>query len=589
LKNLGLTQRTEEFGMHPLRLTDAFKQFTSDQDKVRPPEETVRHLRERLSRVELDILKSTLRIDTGRLDIPVFISTCGQDALRVIGTRKQMGKGGTPAQAEASAVMELAERFSFFSFSKNPANFVTDTYPNLRERAIPFEMIAASVHDDSADVAVSRRLFEMLPLRWTEAWNLTRGDSCLVPFDWFFAINEFNGPSAGNCREEALLQGICEVVERHVSSLVSRNRIRVPLLRTDSVTDEVVRGMLAKYRRCGIRLFISDFSLDTGIPSIGVLAYDPATFPALSEIVWTAGTTPGPQKALSRALTEVAQLAGDFNTAANYVASGLPKPGRLEEVDYITASEGEKDIAELPDLSHPNFRIEVENCIGALARRGLEVLAVETTHPGLQIPAFYTIIPGAHFRERSRGTSVAMFAAKLLLEKKPPQEAEEILADFDARLPGKYYLRFYRGLCRLNAGDPQAALPLLREALDLDPAEPEIPSVYSYIGVALKESGRYAEALDSLAQGVRLDPERTDLHNLMGFCHYKLGEHEKAVAAFRKVIELDPSSAIDYANLGVNYQALGRRQDAITCYRMALQLDAGIDFARDRLAGLDPG
>ena len=139
----------------------------------------------------------------------------------------------------------------------------------------------------------------------------------------FFAINEFNGPSAGNCVEEAISQGICEVIERHTSSVISHNQLKVPAIRADSATDPLVVEMIGKYRKIGAKIFVSDFTLDTGIPSVGVLAYDPATFPALSEIVWTAGTTPDPQKAFSRALTEVAQLAGDFNTDSNYVASGF--------------------------------------------------------------------------------------------------------------------------------------------------------------------------------------------------------------------------------------------------------------------------
>ncbi len=61
-------------------------------------------------------------------------------------------------------------------------------------------------------------------------------------------------------------------------------------------------------------------------------------FPEKSEIVYTAGTTPDPEKALIRAVTEVAQLAGDFNTDSNYIASGLPKPLSMEEVDYLTDS-----------------------------------------------------------------------------------------------------------------------------------------------------------------------------------------------------------------------------------------------------------
>jgi ribosomal protein S12 methylthiotransferase accessory factor len=89
-------------------LNDAHKRFKLDQDKILPPRETVKRFHEKLKKIDLDILKSTIRIDNGRLDIPVFFSTCGVDAVNTIGTKKQMGKGGTPEQAEASAVMKPA-------------------------------------------------------------------------------------------------------------------------------------------------------------------------------------------------------------------------------------------------------------------------------------------------------------------------------------------------------------------------------------------------------------------------------------------------------------------------------------------------
>ncbi len=94
-------------------LSDAPKRYTVDQDKIFTPRETVKRFHDKLKQIDLDILKNTIRIDNGRLDIPVYFSTCGADAVDVIGTKKQMGKGGTAEQAEASAVMELAERFSF--------------------------------------------------------------------------------------------------------------------------------------------------------------------------------------------------------------------------------------------------------------------------------------------------------------------------------------------------------------------------------------------------------------------------------------------------------------------------------------------
>ena len=346
-------------------LNDAYKGYTLDQDKIIPPEETVKRFMDKLKKLDLDILEKTIRIDNGRLDIPVYFSICGEDAVNVIGTKKQMGKGATPIQAEASAVMELAERFSFFSFCKDPGNFFFDTYKNVNDKTIPFEMIARSVHDDTNDMEFSKKIFERVPLKWTKAFNLTRKEEIIIPFDWFFAINEFNGPSAGNCVEEALSQGICEIVERHVSSIISRNRLKVRRINPYSPTDQMVRKMLEKYRKAGVNLYISDFTLGMGIPSVGVLAYDPTTFPEKSEIVWTAGTTPDPQKALSRALTEVAQLAGDFNTCSNYVASGLPKFKSIAATDYIVSPGNEIDISDLPDLSNDNIKVEVENCLSA--------------------------------------------------------------------------------------------------------------------------------------------------------------------------------------------------------------------------------
>jgi ribosomal protein S12 methylthiotransferase accessory factor len=567
-------------------LKDAFKRFTLDQDKICPPEETINRFKNKLKKVNLDILESTVRIDKGRLDIPVYFSSCGKDAIEIIGTKKQMGKGATPHQAEASAVMELAERFSFFSFYKNPENFFVEKYRNLKKNVIPFDMITQSVHDNSKDIDISKKIFEDLPLKWTKAFNLTRNQEILIPFNWFYTINEFNGPSAGNCVEEALSQGICEVVERHVSSIISQNHLKVPAIRPDSATDPMVREMIGKYRKIGINLFISDFSLEMGIPSIGVLAYDPSTFPERSEIVWTAGTTPDPEKALSRALTEVAQLAGDFDTASRYVASGLPKLTRIEDAEFIINPGERIDIHTLPVLSNDNIKIEVENCISALAKQGLEVIVVDTKHPLLDIPAFYTIIPGAHFRERSLGTSVGMFSAKIIAENQPPHAALQELKKIERLLPTKYFIKFYLGSCHLVLNDPVAALEYFTQSLELDPTEQDVPSIYSYMGVSFNEMGEYLKALDVLKKAEMYDNERTDIYNSMGFSHFKLKEHEQAIACFKKVLQIDPGSAIDYANIASNYRDMGQKEKAIHYYEMSLAIDPSIEFARENLLKL---
>jgi len=565
------------------------KHYTYDQDKACSPEETVARFQERLRATDLDILKEIRRIDNGRLDIPVYFSVCGVDAHRIIGNKKQMGKGSTPEQSRASACMELGERFSFFSFLRDRENFLTGDYAAMEAQGypvLPIETLLLSVHDTDLSATLLRELLADLPLQWTWALRLSDETPVLVPFSWFYAINEFNGPSAGNTYEEAVIQGISEVVERHVCALVTRDRLVTPAIDQDSITDPVALELLAKFRKNGIIVHLNDFSLDTGIPTIGALAWDPATFPAHSEIVYTAGTTPDANKALIRALTEVAQLAGDFNSNANYVASGLPKPLDLEEVAHVTANGRTIGLAEVVDLQDADIYKEVQNCVAALKGNGMEVLVVDTTHPELQIPAIYTIIPGAHFRERAMGGNGALFAAKLAANLLSGEELSAKLAAMQRLLPEAYYLHFYRGRHFHDQGDPLTALTCLDDALGLMPHQEDLPYLYSYKGSCLRDLGRYQEAIAALEQGLASDEERPDIYNTLGVCCYKTGQFAEAASHFRRAVELNPASAIDYANLALNLEQLGDRDQAIANYEIALSQDPAIAFAVQRLAGL---
>ena len=571
---------------YKIELKDALKGYTYDQDKIMSPEETVARFKEKTARLNLDILSRTRRIDNSRLDIPVFFSECGIDAENVIGTKKQMGKGGTPAQSEASAVMELAERFSFFSFMQKEANFFYSTSKALGEKALSYEQIIKSVHDNKEDALKVKPIFDNLPLKWTQGYNLTKKQEVLIPFNWFYMINEFNGPSAGNCTEEALIQGICELVERHTSSIVSHETLNVPGINLDSFTDPLVIEMLGKYKREGIHVYASDFSLDTGISTIGVLAWDSVTFPDLSEIVWTAGTSPDPEKAMSRALTETAQLAGDFNSGSNYVASGLPKFTNIEDARFITRPEKIINIDTLPDLSNNNIKTEVENLIHALDKKEYQIMAIRTKHETLEVPAFYAIIPGAHFRERAVAASVGMFSARLITESFDPVQALSRLDDLEKALPEKYYTSFYKGLMLNAIYDQTAALKEFETALKRDPEKLNMPDICSHMGACLKDLEQYERAIAICKQGLAIDEQRPDMLNTMGVCHFMLKNHETAITCFENALEVDPSLAINYANIGSNYRELGDTGLAVKYYEMALKIDPSITFARDNIEKL---
>jgi ribosomal protein S12 methylthiotransferase accessory factor len=212
-----------------VELHKAPKVYSIELDKARPPKQTVEWVRKRFDSLGHKVLDKTLRIDTGRLDVPVFISLYTPEAVKLTGTAKQMGKGASPEQAEASALMELAERYSFWSFVRQ-GQLPVFTPHNAPQPVMDFSQAAKAVHHPQDDLSRAKAVYDLLPQAWVRAHNLNLGRDESLPLDWFFTINEYNGPAAGNCLEEAVLQSLCELVERHISAVVTNDKRPTPAI-----------------------------------------------------------------------------------------------------------------------------------------------------------------------------------------------------------------------------------------------------------------------------------------------------------------------------------------------------------------------
>ena len=570
-------------------LKDSFKESGIAFDKVRAPDETLEWIRGQFDHLSVPILQDTRRIDRGRLGIPVYLSRYTLPASRLTGKFSQMGKGVTSAQAETSAVMELVERFSLFDFLQDGGHRVASA-SGLDGDVLPLGDMLKAIHakNQGEDSLKAWELIKSLPFDWVRAYRPLDGREFWLPLSWFWPLNRYNGSASGNSLEEAAVQALSEVVERHVCSIITYERLTTPTIDLDSIRDPMVRGLLDKFERLSIHLVLKDFSLDLGIPTVGAIAWDPSTFPDRSEIVYTAGTAPDPIRAVIRTLTEVAQLAGDFDREGRYVESGLPKFSSLDEASYVLDAPSKVSIDAMPSCSSDNFRLEVEGICETLVGAGLNAYLVDITHPELGIPAVYAVIPGNHFRDRTRGLDVPFHCARLVDSIEDPHQALSFLTAIEDLYPRRFHVAFYTGHVYERLGDYREALNWYSRALELKPAAGELASIYCQRGACYKEMEDFPRAIDELEQARDLNPGLKEIYNLLGYCFYRIGEHLKAIDAFEQAISIDPGSAIDYANIASNLGKLGMREAAIKWYGMALELDPGLSWARDKMQELQP-
>lgn len=574
-----------------IRLGPCPKGHTRELDKVCPPDQTVAWVRAAFAAYGEEILAEARRIDTGRLGIPVFMSICGPAARSIMPTRKQMGKGASAVQAEASALMELAERYSFFSFWAGGLSLTKAVWSaaerNWPGAVLPISEMAKSVGEDISEDR-ARQILDLVAWRFGPVTQISSGREFFAPLDWLKKINEFNGSSAGNTAEESILQGLCELIERHVCDVVDERRCNTPTIDHGSFSDPVLGELWAAFARRGVRVLLKDFSLGLPAPTVAAVAHDPATFPACSEIVFTAGTAATPAKAAIRALTEVAQLAGDFETGSNYEASGLPKFTSLSQLHWLEQGPA-VNLDSLPNFASQDIFEELKTLAFGLARMGLNAYSADTTHPGLGVPAHYSFVPGFRFRERARRASLGLFVGRILAEEYPFEEAEAGLQHLRRLYPGESFPEFFEGLLAVRQGRNQEALDLLARSepgLDLDD---DRGLAAFYQGYALSRDGQWSGSLRHLDRAIALCPEHKEYFNLRGVARFKMGEYELAEADFQAALNLDSGSAVDLANKGLCAKFLGRGEEAVELLRSALELDPCLEYIKPHLDELAAG
>ncbi|WP_422039507.1 YcaO-like family protein [Roseibium sp.] len=283
------------------------------------------------------------------------------------------GKGCTREAAELSGVMEAIELWH----AENP---MAPLLFGARDR-VPNAM------DPSALDGFLGRPLGAASIFWCEGTDLATKEPVAVPFDLVhtcftddaqvrgtkFPVST-NGLASGGTRTEALIHGVCEIVERHDTATLARVAPEVRAARIidlQSVQDPSAQRLLEQFRDAEIAVRVWNATGETGIATCVAAIADSRNTSIPPG--FGAGCHASRSVALCRALTEAAQArltrisgarddlkSGQFGTAEGIRARWLTEPVQGDKTSF----------ADLPDLATDSLDQDLDLLVAAVSGAG---------------------------------------------------------------------------------------------------------------------------------------------------------------------------------------------------------------------------
>jgi bacteriocin biosynthesis cyclodehydratase domain-containing protein len=360
----------------------------------------------------------TLRVHRAGLN-PAWSQRQDLDGLRASLRQSAMGKGLTIASSRAGALAEALERQSMIWRGDETVRVAR--MDDLECAIHPHDIqlySAAQIAAAELDGSPTHRFHYVphtFPVDQEHTWSQVRGIAddrrAWIPTSIAYLGGPptspgslrgcSNGVAAGNSVDEALLQGLLELVERDSVALWWYSRAHRPGIDLDAIDDPRVRAALAPLRARGREVWVLDITSDLSIPAMAALTSTPEG----GRVLMGFGAHVDPVIAVVRALTEVCQSEAGL---ADWNAESMPEGVPEMEGEWLAAVTTATDPWLAPHGSAPlarastlNLHESLDVVLAALSKAGLEAWWMDLTRRDIGLPVVRTVVPGLrHFWNR---------------------------------------------------------------------------------------------------------------------------------------------------------------------------------------------
>ncbi|MBS1257407.1 MAG: Cell division coordinator CpoB [Candidatus Scalindua arabica] len=125
--------------------------------------------------------------------------------------------------------------------------------------------------------------------------------------------------------------------------------------------------------------------------------------------------------------------------------------------------------------------------------------------------------------------------------------------------PDDTAVHFDRGVEHLRSGMYKEAIESLKQVVRINP---DAVSHYN-LGFVYDRTGRYKEAIEVYKRAIFINPDYIDAYNKLGNAYGELGMYKEAVETLKVAIERDPEHAMSYYNLGLIYNSSNDKDSAM--------------------------
>ncbi|TAU17754.1 hypothetical protein ELI13_26880 (plasmid) [Rhizobium ruizarguesonis] len=370
-------------------------------DRAVTPAQTLAAIRPHLR--EFGITRVGLLTALDVLNIPVaFATRPNSHTLSVF-----QGKGIDNDAAMTSAAMEAVEtRIAEIA----PADLTQATVDSMRaEHAamIDLDNVARCAPDEIGSS----------PIAWCTGLDILSGSSVFVPW-WLVGLDHrgerpagfeqsSDGLASGNTPSEAVLHGLCELVERDawaLTQLKSPERLRESRIDPASFGDAVIDVMTDRIARAGMKLLLLDMTTDIGVPAF-LAVIMPGNLSDRVDARWShvcggCGCHPDPVRAALRAITEAAQsrltaIAGSRDDFSPRIYQRLDRSAAMQQVVELCEGDGRMRSFQARHRRPATIQESISHIADRLTATGIEqIVVVPFPHRALPISVVRVIVPG---------------------------------------------------------------------------------------------------------------------------------------------------------------------------------------------------